>query len=70
LQVTTYLKKAELLGKGDETNKHFLLLFEEEAKLDEMRGRLNNLQEEQEEPCKYRQLSNQFIDSVSLKRAG
>jgi hypothetical protein len=69
-QVTTYKKKAELLGKGDKTNKHLLLLFKEEAKLDKMRETLNELQEEQEEPCKYQQLLNNFIDSVTLKRAG
>jgi hypothetical protein len=40
-------------------NKHFLLLFKEEAKLDEMRERFNKLQ-----------LLNHFINSISLKRAG
>jgi hypothetical protein len=69
-QLSTYFKKAELLGKGDETNKHFQLLFKEEAKLDEMREALNELQEEQGEPGKCQQLLNNFIDSVTLKRAG
>jgi BRCT domain type II-containing protein len=68
--VTTYLKKAELLGKGDKTNKYFQSLFKEGAKMDEMRETLEQMQKEQEEPCKYQQLSNNFIDSITLKRVG
>jgi hypothetical protein len=35
-----------------------------------MREALNQLQEEQEKPCKYRKLLNNFIDSVTSKRGG